>query len=308
MLRIAIVQDEPSPKLADSLAHTRERTATAARDGAQLVVFPETWVPGYPVWLDVCRDVGLWDYPPVKAVHARMAANAVAVPGEAVDTLGSIARDAGVTLVIGVVERVDAGPGLGTLYNTVLIFGADGRLLNHHRKLMPTYTERLVWGPGDADGLRAVDTPNARIGALVCWEHWMPLARQAMHESGEDVHIALWPTAHEQLQLASRAYAFEGRCYVLAAGALLRASALPPELEPHPEIVKHPDQWVMRGGSAVIGPDGRYIIEPVYDEPRTLMADLDLERLRGERMALDVAGHYSRPDVLRLEVVRGARR
>ena len=136
----------------------------------------------------------------------------------------------------------------------------------------------------------------------------MPLARQAMHESGEDVHIALWPTAHEQLQLASRAYAFEGRCYVLAAAALLRASALPPELEPHPDIVKQPDQWVMRGGSAVIGPDGRYIVEPVYDEARTLMADLDLERLRGERMALDVAGHYSRPDLLHLDVVRGTRR
>ena len=308
MLRIAIVQDEPSPMLANALAHTRERTLAAARDGAQLVVFPETWVPGYPVWLDVCRDVGLWDHPPVKEVHARMAVNAVAVPSKAADALGSIAGEASVTLVVGIVERVDIGPGVGTLYNAVLTFGPDARLLNHHRKLVPTYTERLVWGPGDADGLRAVDTPNGRVGALVCWEHWMPLARQAMHESGEDVHVALWPTAHEQLQLASRAYAFEGRCYVLAAGAILRASALPPELEPHPDIVRHNDQWVMRGGSAVIGPDGRYIVEPVYDEPRTLMADLDLDRLRGERMALDVAGHYSRPDILRLDVVRGRRR
>jgi predicted amidohydrolase len=308
MLRIAIVQDEPPPILADNLARTRERTLAAAGDGAQLVVFPETWVPGYPVWLDVCRDVGLWDHPPVKRAHARMAANAVALPSEAADALGAVARDAGVTLVIGVVERVDVGPGIGTLYNTVLIFGPDGRRLNHHRKLMPTHTERLVWGPGDADGLRAVDTPNGRVGALVCWEHWMPLARQAMHESGEDVHVALWPTAHDQLQLASRAYAFEGRCYVLAAGALLRASALPSELEPHPGVVEHADQWVMHGGSAVIGPDGRYIVEPVYDEPCTLMATLDLARLPGERMALDVAGHYSRPDVLRLDVVRGRRR
>jgi predicted amidohydrolase len=300
MLRIAIVQDEPPPILADGLDRTRERTLAAARDGAHLVVFPETWLPGYPVWLDVCRDVGLWDSPSVKAVHARMATNAVAVPSAAADALGAIARDAGVTLVVGAVERVDAGPGRGTLYNAVLTFGPDGRLLNHHRKLMPTYTERLVWGPGDADGLRAVDTPNGRLGALICWEHWMPLARQAMHESGEDVHVALWPTAHEQLQLAS--------CYVLAAGAVLRASSLPPELEPHPDIVRHPDQWIMRGGSAVIGPDGRYIIEPVYDEPRTLMADLDLARLSGERMALDVAGHYARPDLLHLDVVRGRRR
>lgn len=136
----------------------------------------------------------------------------------------------------------------------------------------------------------------------------MPLARQAMHDSGEDIHVALWPTAHEQLQLASRAYAFEGRCYVLAAGSLMRASALPPELEPHPDRVQSPDQWVLRGGSSIIGPDGRYVAEPVYDEPRILTADLDLGRLRGERMALDVGGHYSRPDVLRLEVVQRGRR
>lgn len=304
MPRIAIVQDQPGATLEEGLALTRARTLAAAGDGAELVVFPETWLPGYPVWLDVCRDVALWDHGPVKAVHARTVANAVAVPGKASESLGALAREAGVALVVGVVERIDGGPGRGTLYNAVLTFGPNGALLNHHRKLVPTYTERMVWGPGDADGLRAVDTPAGRVGALVCWEHWMPLARQAMHESGEDVHVALWPTAHEQLQLASRAYAFEGRCYVLAAGALLRASALPPELEPHPDIVKSPDQWVMRGGSAVIGPDGRYIIEPVYDEPRVLVANLDLARLHGERMALDVAGHYSRPDVLRLDVVR----
>jgi predicted amidohydrolase len=306
-MRVAIAQAEITSTLDEGLARTRALTEDAARQGAQLVVFPETWLPGYPVWLDVCRDVALWDYAPVKAVHARMAANAVAVPGPAAEALGAIARDAGVVLVVGVVERVDVGPGRGTLYNAALTFGADGRLLNHHRKLVPTYTERLVWGPGDADGLRAVDTPLGRVGALVCWEHWMPLARQALHDSGEDVHVALWPTAHEQLQLASRAYAFEGRCFVLAAGSLLRASALPPELEPHPERVADPAQWVMRGGSAIIGPDGRYVVEPVYDEPRLIVADLDLARVREERMTLDVTGHYHRPDLLRLEVTRGRR-
>jgi predicted amidohydrolase len=303
-MRVAIAQAEITSTLDEGLARTRALTEDAARQGAQLVVFPETWLPGYPVWLDVCRDVALWDYAPVKAVHARMAANAVAVPGPAAEALGAIARDAGVVLVVGVVERVDVGPGRGTLYNAALTFGADGRLLNHHRKLVPTYTERLVWGPGDADGLRAVDTPLGRVGALVCWEHWMPLARQALHDSGEDVHVALWPTAHEQLQLASRAYAFEGRCFVLAAGSLLRASALPPELEPHPARVTAADQWVLRGGSAIIGPDGRYLVEPVYDEPRLLVADLALARTREERMTLDVSGHYHRPDALALTVRR----
>ncbi len=303
-LRVAIAQDEVAPDLATGLARTAALVREARAQGATLVVFPETWLPGYPVWLDVCRDVALWDHAPVKAVFRRMAEESVAVPGPACDALATIAREAEVVLVVGVTERVDAGPGQGTLYNSILTFGPDGALLNRHRKLVPTYTERMVWGPGDADGLRAVDTPAGRVGALVCWEHWMPLARQALHESGEDVHVALWPTAHELLQVASRHYAFEGRCFVLAAGSLMRASALPPELEPHPDRVAHPDAWVMRGGSAIIGPDGHYVVEPAYDAPRLLVADLDLGRVREERMSLDVTGHYHRPDLLRLDVTR----
>lgn len=313
LLRVAVVQAEVAPDLGSGLARTAALAREAADAGAELVVFPETWLPGYPAWLDVCRDVALWDHAPVKAVYARMAAASVTVPGPAYHALADTAREVCATLVVGVVERVDAGPGAGTLYNTILTFGPDGRLRNHHRKLVPTYTERLVWGPGDADGLCVVEAAgahgaNARVGALVCWEHWMPLARQALHEAGEDVHAALWPTVHEMHQVASRQYAFEGRCYVLAAGALMRASALPAELEPHPDRVTGPDQWVLRGGSAIISPDGRYVVEPVYDAPRVLVADLDLGRVREERMTLDVAGHYARPDALSLVVRRTGRR
>ena len=307
-LRVAIVQAEVASDLDTGLARTAALTREAADAGAALVVFPETWLPGYPAWLDVCRDVALWDHAPVKAVYARMATESVVVPGPACQALADAARACRVTLVVGVVERVDVGPGAGTLYNTILTFGPDGRLLNHHRKLVPTYTERLVWGPGDADGLRTVAAGAARLGALVCWEHWMPLARQALHEAGEDVHVALWPTVHELHQVASRQYAFEGRCYVLAAGSLMRAAALPAELEPHPDRVSGPDQWVLRGGSAIVGPDGRYVIEPVYDAPRVLVAELDLLRTREERMTLDVAGHYARPDALSLVVHRTGRR
>lgn len=135
----------------------------------------------------------------------------------------------------------------------------------------------------------------------------MPLARHAMHESGEDVHVALWPTVHEMHQVASRQYAFEGRCFVLAVGSVMRASALPPELEPHPGKVTSGDQWIMRGGSAIIGPDGSYLAEPVYDRAAILYADLDLGRVREERMNLDVTGHYHRPDVFSLSVTRSGR-
>lgn len=225
---VAVVQAEVAPDLVVALERTAAGVQAARAAGATLVVFPETWVPGYPAWIDLCRDAALWDHTPTKAVFARMARDSVAVPGPAFDALAEIAREAAVTLVVGVSERVESGPGRGTLYNALLTLGPDGRLLNHHRKAVPTYTERLVWGPGDAEGLRAVETPAGRVGGLVCWEHWMPLARQALHESGEDVHVAVWPTAHEMHQVASRQYAFEGRCFVLAAGSLMRASALRP--------------------------------------------------------------------------------
>jgi predicted amidohydrolase len=306
-IRAAVVQAEIAPDLATGLDRTRELTARAAQDGATLVVFPETWLPGYPVWLDVCRDVALWDHAPVKRVFARMAEQSVVVNGDSGRALGDIARAHGVTLVVGVTERVVADAGRGTLYNSLLIYGPDGALLNHHRKLVPTYTERMVWGTGDANGLRAVDTPAGRIGGLICWEHWMPLARQALHDSGEDIHIAVWPTAHEMLQVASRHYAFEGRCFVIAAGSLMRARDLPAELEPHPDRVSSPEQFVMRGGSAIIGPNGHYLAGPVYDEPAILTAELDLDRVREELMSLDVAGHYSRPDCLELSVTRTRR-
>ncbi len=295
-VRVAIVQDQVAADLTTGLERTAVLTRQAAQQGAKLVVFPETWLPGYPVWLDLCRDAGLWDNPVVKAEFVRHADNSVSVDGESGRALGRIAAECRLALVVGVSERVERGPGRGTLFNALLAYAPDGRLALHHRKLMPTYTERLVWGQGDADGLRAFDTPEARVGGLICWEHWMPLARQAMHDEGEDVHVALWPTAYEKHHLASRHYAFEGRCFVLAAGSLMRASQLPPGLDPHPERVTSSESWVMRGGSCVIGPDGEFVLPPVFDRPEILVADLDLSRNRAESMTLDVSGHYARPD------------
>jgi nitrilase len=299
---VAVVQAHVAASLAEGLRVTRSLTTEAAAGGASLVVFPETWLPGYPAWLDVCRDVGLWDHGPTKQAFARYRAESVDVSGASGAALAGIAADAGVTLVVGVSERVASGPGSGTLYNALLTYGPDGQLLNHHRKLVPTYTERMVWGPGDSEGLRSVDTPVGRVGGLVCWEHWMPLARQALHVSGEDVHIAAWPTVHERLQIASRHYAFEGRCFVLAAGSLMRAGALPPELDRDTARASSDATLVLRGGSAIIGPDGAYIVSPLFDEPAILTATLDTAQLDAERMTLDVAGHYSRRDVFTFAV------
>lgn len=294
MIQVAIVQADAGRDA--TLARTADLAADAARAGAGLVVFPETWLPGYPIWLDVCRDVAIWDSPEVKAVFTDYAARSVDVSGDEGAALAAIAASLGITLVIGVSERVEAGRGRGTLYNTLLTYGPDGALVNRHRKLMPTYTERIVWGGGDVAGLRAVASSGARVGGLVCWEHWMPLTRQALHESGEDIHVAVWPTVHEMHQVASRHYAFEGRCFVLAAGSVMRGRDLPATLEPHPSKVPSPDAFVMRGGSAIYGPDGYAIAGPVYDEATILHAELDLRRVRAESMTLDVGGHYARPD------------
>ena len=301
----AVVQAEQPGSLERGLERTRALTREARERGAELVVFPETWLPGYPAWIDYCRDAGLWDHAPVKAVYARLAEDSVTVPGAAVESLGGIARESGVTLVLGASERVAAGRGRGTLYNALLTFGPDGALLNHHRKLTPAYTEHLLFGGGDTSGLRAVDTPAGRLGGLICWEHWSPLSRQALHESGEDVHVAVWSAVtgvNNMHQEASRSYAFEARCHVLAAGQLMRASALPPELEPSPAKVPGPEAWLLRGGSAIIGPDGSYLAGPLYDAPGILVAELDYRRNREESMTLDVAGHFHRPELFHFEV------
>src|SRR5688572_1319057 len=302
-VRVAIVQSEPAAGVDEGLHRTEALVREASRSGAALVAFPETWLPGYPAWLDVSRDVALWDHEPVKNTFARYAGASVDVAGEAGRFLRDVAARHRVTMVIGISERVGSGPGRGTLYNSLLIIDADGQLLNHHRKLVPTYTERMVWGNGDADGLTAVDTSAGRVGGLVCWEHWMPLARQALHDAGEDIHVAVWPTVHEMHQVASRHYAFEGRCFVLAAGSLMRSSALPRDLELHPRS----GAWALRGGSMIVAPDGSVIAGPVFEKEEIVHAEIDLSRVREESMTLDVSGHYSRPDSFEFRTIRHRR-
>src|SRR6266436_6353973 len=279
MVKVAIVQAAPVfMNLEASLARAIAYIGEAAKKGAQLVVFGETWLPGYPAWLDYCPGAALWDHEPTKEVFGELRRNSLSIPGR-------------------------EGPGNGTLYNTLLTFGSDGVLLSHHRKLIPTYTERIVWGQGDGGGLKAVNTSVGRIGGLICWEHWMPLARQVLHDSGEHIHIAVWPTVHEMHQIASRHYAFEGRCFVLAAGLLMRARDLPAQLPIASELSDKPDQLLLRGGSAITGPDGRYVVEPLFDEERIIFAELDLKAIDKERMTLDVTGHYRRPDLFDLRII-----
>jgi predicted amidohydrolase len=293
---VAVAQLEHSAR-ADPLTQAMAAIAEAAAQGAILIAFPETWLPGYPAWLDVCPAVSLWDHAPTKTAFRRFYEQSICVPGAATEQLGQAAAQAGITVVMGASERE---PTQSTLYNSLLTFGPDGALLNHHRKLMPTHTERLVWGLGHARGVRTVETPAGRVGGLVCWEHWMPLARQALHEAGEHMHVAAWPQVKEMNLVASRHYAFEGRCFVLCAGALMRARELPPELAPDPNLLPTPGSWVLRGGSCIIGPDGALLAGPLYEQSTILYADIDRGRITEESLTLDVTGHYARPDCFRL--------
>ena len=307
-VRIALVQKPPVYLNREaSIARGVEEIAAAAESGAKIVVFSECWLPGYPVWIDEAPGAALWDSPGPKQLYRLLSDNAVTLDGDALAPLAEAAARHELCIVMGAHERLG-----GTLYNTMLFFTPDG-LAAWHRKLVPTYTERLLWGRGDGSTLAGVETPAGRLGGLICWEHWMPLARAAMHARGEALHVAQWPTVNDAHLLASRHYAFEGRCYVLASGCLLSKSDV---LEGFDTLAERPaearavldsisgeeDRRLQRGGSCVAGPDGRLLAAPVFDEATLVLADLDLDRLAEERMTLDSAGHYSRPDIFELRV------
>ena len=304
-VRVALIQARPAYYDLDRcIAKAVELIAEAAGQGAQLAAFGETFFPGYPAWLDYAIDYARWDHAPTKQLYARLAANSLALDSPPMQQLRDCAKKQGIVLVLGINERVTQGPGNRSLYNSIVTINADGEIVNHHRKLRPTYTEQLVWAQGDGAGLSAVDTAAGRVGGLICWEHWMPHARQAMHISNEAIHIAMWPAVKESHQIASRHYAFEGRTFVLAVGSIMPVADFPAELSLPESQRDQPESLLLNGGSAVIAPDGEYLVEPVYSEETILYADLDLKRIAEEQMSLDVTGHYARDDVFTFEVNR----
>ena len=278
-----------------SVAKACEWIAKAGADEVKVLVFPETWLPGYPVWLDNSPNAGLWDHAPAKEIYQRLVENSPEVPSPSVEQLCQAAKEAGVNVVMGLHERSGH-----TLYNSMLYISEAGEVQGVHRKLLPTYTERLVWGRGDGSSLIAVATPVGRLGGLVCWEHWMPLARQAMHDQRELLHAAVWPSVRETHLLASRAYAFEGRCFVIAAASILRREDLPEGLALLDEM--QGEGPFQTGGSAIVAPNAEVIAGPIENEEQLVIAEIDPGQAIREQMTLDVSGHYSRPDVFRFEV------
>lgn len=288
--------------LEKSLQKLDEIMKDASARGVKLLVVGETWLSGYPSWLDYCTNVSQWDAPAMKEVYLQFYHSSVSIKGKEFEIICSWARELSITLCLGINEKVESGPGNGTVYNSFVIIDHSGKLLNHHRKLMPTFTEKMLYGMGDGHGLHAVETEIGRVGGSICWEHWMPLARQALHDSGEHFHVALWPKVHEMHQLASRHYAFEGRCFVLAAGQILKASDFPKSLELPDNLKTNPVQLTLNGGSCIIGPNGKYLVEPVFDREELIVCDCHLDDAIKERMTLDTSGHYQRNDIFNFEV------
>jgi nitrilase len=297
---VACVQAEPVILDRDA---TIEKLAAiageASGNGAKLLVFPEAFIPAYPssVW---ARALAGWAEPGAKEAYALLARESLEIPGEAADRLGEIAREHEVWIVTGVTERDPEHP--GTLYNTLLYHGPDGSVALKHRKLVPTNHERLVWGQGDGEGLRAIETGIGRIGGLICWENYMPLARFALYESGIEIYIASTADDGDSWQSTLIHIAREARAFVISPSHFQRASSYPDDFPLGKLLGEGGTDVIGRGGSAILAPDGTYLAGPLYDEEGILYAELEPARLDEERQRFDPAGHYHRPDVLSLEV------
>ena len=285
---------------------TVEKVATwidqAAGEGAQLVAFGETLVPGYPHWLGHTGGAK-FDSKVQKQIHAHYLDQAVDLDAGHLDLVSDRAREHGIQVMIGCFERPrDRGGHTG--YCSLVSIDSEGAILNVHRKVMPTYEERLSWGTGDGHGLRVFPVGPFTVGGLNCWENWIPLLRTSLYGQGENLHVAVWPGSPRLTRDITRFMALEGRSFVLSVSGVLTRAGIP-EGVPHRDlIVESVPETLADGGSCIASPTGQWVIEPVDEAEQLLVAELSLDTVFEERQNFDLAGHYSRPDVVRLHINR----
>ncbi|MBW2049883.1 MAG: carbon-nitrogen hydrolase family protein [Deltaproteobacteria bacterium] len=300
--RVSVAVVQSSPVLFDREATVEKACRIIGEvggQGADLVLFPEAFIPAYPRGLGFGAVVGSRT-PEGRRTFERYWANAVQVPGPAIEALGKAAREAGIYLSIGVIER-DSTFSRGTLYCTLLYFDPQGILMGKHRKLKPTASERLIWGEGDGSTMPVFNTPIGRIGGLICWENYMPLARMAMYGKGVEIYLAPTADHRDTWHSTLRHIACEGRCFVLGCNQFITKDMYPGDLEGLEELDEQPDT-MCRGGSAIVSPFGEVLAGPLYDEEGILTADLDMAQIAQGKFDFDVAGHYARPDVFQLVI------
>jgi len=299
-VKVAVVQAAPVLFERDkTIQKACDLVAEAAGQGAKVILLPEAFVPAYPRGLSFGTVVGNRT-PAGRLLWQRYWDNTIEVPSADTDLLGKAARDAGIYLAIGVIER-DRDYGGGTLYCTLLYFGPDGQLLGKHRKLKPTAAERLIWGEGDGSTLTVVDTEYGKLGGLICWENYMPLARMAMYAKGVGIYLAPTADQRDSWQATMRHIALEGRCFVLGCNQYIAKQMYPDDLEGIEELVDLPEV-ICRGGSVIVSPLGEVLAGPLWDEEGILTADLDLAEVTRAKLDFDVVGHYARSDIFQLKI------
>jgi nitrilase len=304
MMKLAIVQ---YPPVYLDLEKTMDRAvaivAEAAAKGCQMLVFPEAWIPGYPTFI--------WRLPPgagmgkTDALYARLQANSVDLSRDGMARLQEAAKDHSMVIVAGY-QEVDGAVSGSTLFNSCIIIDADGRIANNHRKLMPTNPERMVWGFGDGSGLNVVDTAVGRVGALLCWENYMPLARYALYAQNIDIYVAPTWDSGETWLATMQHIAREGGCWVVGCATALEASDIPADVPYRDELFPNADEWVNPGDAVVYKPFGGVAAGPMHKKKGLLITEIDVAEARASRRKFDASGHYARPDVFQLTVNRAA--
>ncbi|WP_370089562.1 carbon-nitrogen hydrolase family protein [Ekhidna sp.] len=283
-----------------TLDKVAQYTSEASENNVQLIVFGEALVPGYPFWLDKMNGAA-FNSTIQKEIHAHYMDQAVCIEEGHLDGLCKLAKQKSIALYLGTIERPQDRGG-HSLYCSMVYIDPTGEVKSVHRKLMPTYEERLSWSTGDGHGLVTHKLPPFTIGGLNCWENWMPLARAAMYAQGEDLHVSIWPGNKRNTEKLIPMIAQESRSYVVGVSGLFAPKDIPHDFPHADEMRKATKDTLADGGSCIAAPDGSWVVEPVVDEERLIIAELDHQKVREERQNFDPSGHYSRPDVLSLNV------
>lgn len=274
----------------------------AGKKNCELIAFGEALLPGYPHWIAYTNGAE-WNSPVQKKLHAHYIRNSVEIENGDLDNICHLAKKFNIAVYLGIIERAK-NRGNHSLYCSLVYINEEGNIQSVHRKLQPTYDERLTWAPGDGNGLRVHKLKEFTVGGLNCWENWMPLPRAALYGMGENLHVAVWPGSDHNTRDITRFIARESRSYVLSVSAFMKSSDLPDQTPHLDKILASAPDILSNGGSCIAGPDGDWIVEPVIGSEELIIQTLDVNRVYEERQNFDPSGHYSRPDVTKLTVNR----